>query len=163
MIILGIDPALSKLGWGIVKKDRDKIKYIASGMIKTTSTTPMCQRLATISLKLEETIKLYCPDMVAMEETFINKNASSSLALGYARGAVMALVGRYELPFREYKPNAVKKTVVGVGHAEKEQVLHMVKLLVSGTGEVKNLDESDALAVAYTCCVGSRFENNLVL
>src|SRR5687768_10714615 len=119
MIILGIDPALSKLGWGIVKKDRDKIKYIASGMIKTTSTTPMCQRLATISLKLEETIKLYCPDMVAMEETFINKNASSSLALGYARGAVMALVGRYELPFREYKPNAVKKTVVGVGHAEK--------------------------------------------
>src|SRR5262245_24869378 len=141
MIILGIDPALSKLGWGLIRNDLDKLKYIASGTIKTTSATPIHQRLATLSLELEELITAYRPDLVAMEETFINKNAASSLVLGYARGAVMALIGRHGLPLREYKPNTIKKTVVGAGHAEKGQVLHMIKLLISGASLVSNLDE----------------------
>lgn len=159
MIILGIDPALSNLGWGLIQNDQDRLKYIASGTIKTTSATPIHQRLAMLSLRLEELITAYQPDLVAMEETFINKNAVSSLALGYARGAIMALIGRHGLPLQEYKPNTVKKTVVGVGHAEKSQVLHMVRLLINGASLVQNLDESDALAIAYTCSVGNRLKN----
>jgi crossover junction endodeoxyribonuclease RuvC len=86
-----------------------------------------------------------------MEETFVNKNAISSLVLGYARGAVMSLIGKHQLPFHEFKPNTVKKTIVGVGHADKAQVQHMVKLLIKGAVSAKNFDESDALAIAFTC------------
>ena len=153
MKILGIDPALTSLGWGLIKLSPHKINYIASGLVKTKSTDLMHKRLYNIVDTIENIIETYNPDLIAMEETFINKNATSSLKLGYVRGAIMSLIGKFDKPYFEYTPNLIKKTVVGSGHAEKHQMAHMIKLIISGAHNLKNLDEVDALAVAYTCSV----------
>ena len=156
MIILGIDPALSRLGWGVISSDSSKLNYIASGIITTKSTELMHKRLAFITSKIEDVISLYKPDRIAMEETFVNMNNASSLKLGYARGAIMALIGRFDASFYEFKPNVIKKSVVGFGHAEKQQILQMIKLLLPASSSVTRLDEADAIAVAYTCSLYGR-------
>jgi crossover junction endodeoxyribonuclease RuvC len=157
MKILGIDPALASLGYGVIINQPPKITYLTSGTIITKPSQLMHKRLAIICEEIEGLIDLHKPDAIAMEETFINNNPTTSLKLGYVRGAIMALIGRYDIPFFEYKPNLIKKTVVGVGHAEKEQIIHMVKIILSGahTTELKS-DAADALAVAYTCLVHSQ-------
>jgi crossover junction endodeoxyribonuclease RuvC len=153
MIILGIDPALTNLGWAIIEIKLKKLSYIASGTLKTKSSDVMVQRLAYIVLSLEELIAEYKPGMVAMEETFVNMNPISSLKLGFVRGAIMALIGKYNLDLVEFKPNKIKKTIVGIGHAEKHQILHMIKILLPKTDHITNFDEADALAVAYNLAV----------
>lgn len=158
MKILGIDPALTCLGWGIIESNSPKIEYIDSGLIKTTSKELIWHRLSAISSLIETIIDLHKPDAVAMEETFVNKNPTSSLKLGYVRGALMATIGKTKLPYFEFLPNKIKKTIVGVGHAEKEQVKHMVNIIISGITRDISFDESDALAIAYTCMVN---QNNL--
>lgn len=157
-VILGIDPALARLGWGVInnKTKEQKLLYIASGVIKTSANISMPYRLANITEDLEKIILHYNPVIVAMEETFVNMNAASSMKLGYARGAIMALIGRKNLHFQEFKPNLVKKTVVGSGHAEKQQVLHMIKILMPDARHIEHFDEADALAVAYTSSVYNR-------
>lgn len=156
MVILGIDPALISLGWGVIYEDGSRLKYLASGIIKTSSAELMQDRLAHITFALEEIIENYKPDIIALEETFINSNAVSSLKLGYVRGAIMALIGRNRQKLIELKPNVIKKTVTGVGHAEKNQILHMIKILLPDCIHIKNFDESDAVAIAYTGCIYSR-------
>lgn len=148
--ILGIDPALSNLGYGIIRSQGNKISYIDSGTIKTSASESMHNRLYKLSSSIEQVILLNRPDVIAMEESFVNKNPSTSLKLGYARGALMALIGGMQIPYYEYKPNLIKKTVVGTGHADKEQVIHMMKIILSGSPEKLTSDEADALAVAYT-------------
>ncbi len=152
MIILGIDPSLASMGWGIIDA-RNPLKYLASGVIKTKSTELMPKRLAFINLELNSIIQKYIPNVVAMEETFVNMNNVSSLKLGYVRGAVMALIGEHDIPFHEFKPTTIKKTVVGYGHSDKNQVLQMIKLLLPGSHLLSNFDEADALPVAYACSV----------
>jgi len=153
MILLGIDPSLSSLGFGVIELAPPKIHYIASGCIKTDPSVEMHLRLSEIYQKLESIIDKYRPAIVAMEETFVNKNPVSSMKLSFVRGAVMALVGVKNIPFKEFKPNLIKKTIVGSGHAEKEQVMHMVRLLFPKASEIKSFDEADAIATAYTCSV----------
>jgi crossover junction endodeoxyribonuclease RuvC len=157
VIILGIDPALASLGWGIISDDgASKLKYVASGLIKTKADELIQNRLAYIADSLEKIIDEYKPGLIAMEETFVNTNAVSSLKLGYVRGAIMALIGRRNINFSEFKPNLIKKTVVGVGHAEKAQIVHMIKILLPGSTNIKNFDEADALAIAYTGSIYSK-------
>lgn len=151
MKILGIDPALTCLGWGVIKFNSPRICYVNSGTVKIDPKMPLHLRLSLISSSIEKVIDLYKPDSIGMEETFLNINAVSSLKLAYVRGALMALIGKTQLPYREFLPNQIKKTIVGVGHADKTQVKHMVKMIVSGTGDKISFDEADALAVAYTC------------
>ncbi|HJD59162.1 MAG TPA: crossover junction endodeoxyribonuclease RuvC [Rickettsia endosymbiont of Omalisus fontisbellaquei] len=153
MIVLGIDPALGSLGWAVVARQSTKLKYLASGTIKTSNKDEIHNRLAFINSTLEKVILEYQPNMAAIEETFVNTNSVTSLKLGYARGAIMSLIGRYNLDMREFKPNTIKKTVTGYGHAEKDQILHMIKLLLPGTSAITNSDEADAVAIAYTCHV----------
>lgn len=160
MKILGIDPALASLGWGMVEVKPPKINYIASGVLKTNSNVLLYKRLFSLSDAIGKIIDLYQPEVVAMEETFVNINAVSSSKLSYVRGAIMALVGSYDLPYHEYKPNLIKKTVVGSGHAEKHQIEHMLKLIISGTPAFGGADEFDALAVAYTCSVLQNAKKN---
>jgi len=150
MIILGIDPAIAHIGWGVIFCSSNSIKYIGSGVIDTDPADELHLRLALISQKIEEVIKTFKPDVAAMEEVFINKNALSSLKLSHARGAIMAVIGRANISLAEFAPNKVKKTLVGNGHAEKEQVVHMINLLLP-TAKITKFDEADALAVAYTC------------
>ena len=155
MKILGIDPGLTKVGWGLIHIYASKVIYLDSGIIKTDVSESIPLRLAGIYDTLEKVIQQFSPNKVAMEESFVNINAQSSLKLAYARGAIMSLIGKYNLEYYEYLPNKVKKATVGVGHADKNQVSHMMKRILSNMPLEKKmtLDESDALAVAYSCSV----------
>lgn len=156
MKILGIDPALTNLGYGLIASEAPKIRYIASGVIRSSASTPIHQRLHYIASEVEKLIAIHKPDKISMEETFMNTNAVSSLKLGYVRGALMAIFGGQETPYFEYKPNLIKKTLVGVGHADKNQIIHMIKIVLTAAPDTLSSDEADALAVAYTCLVHSR-------
>ncbi|MDB2682682.1 crossover junction endodeoxyribonuclease RuvC [Alphaproteobacteria bacterium] len=149
MIILGIDPGLQKTGWGIIMKDGNRLSYIASGLIKTDAKAPLPERLATLHHTLMEVITLHNPQTAAVEETFVNKNPASALKLGQARGVVLAVPAINGLPTAEYSANKVKKSIVGSGHASKEQIQHMIKILLPKSGKITE-DEADALAVAIT-------------
>lgn len=147
MRILGLDPSLSSTGWGIVETEGNKLKYIADGFIKTDPKAPIYQRLAKIHDELAKVIETYKPCEAAIEQIFLNDNPVSTIKLSMARGVVILAPALKDIPVVEYEPNKVKKAVVGVGKAEKQQVETMVKILLPGC-KPKNNDSSDALAIA---------------
>ena len=147
MRILGLDPSLSSTGWGIIEVDGNKMKYVADGFIKTDAKLPIYERLATIHNELAKIIDNYRPEEAAIEQIFLNDNPVSTIKLSMARGVVILAPALRDIPVVEYEPNKVKKAVVGVGKAEKQQVETMVKILLPGC-KPKNNDSSDALAIA---------------
>ncbi len=146
-LILGIDPGLRHTGWGIISYKGSLIKLIASGVINTNSTTKLCQRLGFLSSELKNILHEHKPVHCAMEEIFLNKNPATTIKLSHARGALMASIAAFGLEVEEYPSKTVKKTLVGVGNADKEQVLFMIKRMLPAK-EITNYDEADALAVA---------------
>ncbi|MDR1375793.1 MAG: crossover junction endodeoxyribonuclease RuvC [Holosporaceae bacterium] len=144
--ILGIDPGLHITGWGIVDYDGFHLGYIAHGVIVTSTADEISLRLSYIFKQLSDIIEKYSPLEVGVENVFVNKNPESSLKLGMARGAVICCVGVLGLKIAEYTPNKIKKSIVGSGHATKDQVSIMVQKLLN-CGSVK-LDAADALATA---------------
>ncbi len=149
MRILGLDPSLSSTGWGGIGVKDNRLRYVADGFIKTDSKLPIADRLALIHRTLNEVIETYKPDEAAIEQVFLNENPASTIKLGMARGVVILAPGLYNIPVTEYEPTKVKKALVGVGRAEKNQVETMVKVLLPGC-KPKNNDSSDALAMAIT-------------
>lgn len=147
-IILGIDPGLVTTGYGIIRQTNNVITPVAHGLIKPNAKAPMAERLKMLSLKLLEIIEFYHPVEAAIEETFVNKNPASALKLGMARGVLVMTPALKDIPVYEYGANKIKKTVVGVGHADKNQIIMMVaRLLPKIRGEL-TADSADALAVA---------------
>ncbi len=147
MRILGIDPGLQKTGWGIIDSQGHALTYVASGTIKTRSTDPMATRLLALDQGLSEVIAQFNPEESAIEETFVNQNPASALKLGIARGAAFLAPARAGLIVAEYPANLVKKSIVGSGHASKEQIGMMVRtLLPKATPDSE--DAADALAIA---------------
>lgn len=147
MRILGLDPSLSSTGWGVIEVENNRLRYVDDGFIKTDPKMDLPSRLALLHQKICDVIDIYHPDEAAIEEVFVNSNPFSSIKLGQARGVVILAPARYNIPVSEYEPNKIKKAVVGVGHAEKNQVETMVKVLLPGC-KPKNNDSSDALAIA---------------
>lgn len=147
MRILGIDPGLERTGWGIVDSRGHTLSFVASGVIRSKSSEGMAERLTRIDAELAAIVELHQPDVAAIEETFVNKNAASSLKLGQARGAAIIAPARAGLMVAEYSANKVKKSVVGAGHASKDQVGMMIKVLLPTVGDLA-ADAADALAVA---------------
>ncbi len=147
MRILGLDPSLSSTGWAIIETENNRLRYVADGFIKTDTKKTIAERLAEILRTLKQVIELYKPDEAAIEKVFLNSNAVSTIKLGMARGVVITAPALYNIPVTEYEPNKVKKAVVGVGHADKNQVEKMVQVLLPGC-KPKNNDSSDALAMA---------------
>ncbi len=147
MRVLGIDPGLENTGWGIIESEGSRLSFIAAGIVKTKPATPMAERLLKIDEELTLVLNQWQPETAAIEETFVNMNAASSLKLGQARGVAMLVPARYGIPVAEYATNLVKKSVVGSGHAAKDQVGMMIKMLLPGCGEL-GADAADALAVA---------------
>jgi crossover junction endodeoxyribonuclease RuvC len=143
---LGIDPGLHITGWGIVDFDGFHLKYVAYGTITTLPSENIGSRLSNIFKKLSNIIEEYSPTEVGIEDVFVNKNPFSSLKLGMARGAAICCAGVLGLSIHEYTPNKIKKSVVGTGHATKEQISIMIQKLLN-CDNVK-LDAADALAVA---------------
>ena len=149
MRILGLDPSLSSTGWGVIEVNANRLHYIADGFIPTSPKMPIEERLDIIFNTLSEVIETYQPVEAAIEKTFLNSNPETSLKLSMARGVVILAAGHYHLPLFEFDPTKVKKALVGVGHADKNQVETMVKILLPGC-KPKNNDSSDALAMAIT-------------
>ena len=147
--ILGIDPGLRNTGWGLITQDGSKLSFIACGTIKSDEKTSLAERLKQLHDGLSEIIASYTPDEAAVEETFVNKDARATLKLGHARGIALLVPARAGLSVAEYAPNLVKKTIVGAGHADKDQIHMMVKVLLPKS-DAKTPDAADALAIAMT-------------
>jgi len=147
MRLLGLDPGLRFTGWGVVDVDGHRLRHVANGTLKSTATRSIAERLLELHDGVLEILGRYSPGEAAVEETFVNKNPESTLKLGLARGAVILAPAKQGLRVTEYAPNRVKKTVVGAGHANKDQVQIMVsKLLPEAVFD--SADAADALAVA---------------
>lgn len=145
--LLGLDPGLRNTGWGIIDARDNRLTFVACGVITTNSRDALSDRLSDLYRGIEEVIEAHRPHEAAVEETFVNKNAASTLKLGQARGISLLVPARSGLPVAEYPPNLVKKTVVGTGHATKDQVQMMVRTLLPGS-TVTAADAADALAIA---------------
>lgn len=147
MRILGIDPGLERTGWGIIESEGSRLSFLSAGVILSKSTESMAVRLSRIDKELSQIVDQWKPDSAAIEETFVNKNAASSLKLGQARGVAIVAPARVGLDVAEYSANTIKKSVVGVGHAGKDQIGMMIKVLLPMAGQLTS-DAADALAVA---------------
>ena len=145
--IIGIDPGLRNTGWGVIEAEGTRLSYVADGSVHSDADAPLATRLLQIHTQLAEILQRYAPDEAAIEETFVNKDARATLKLGQARGAAMLAPALAGISVAEYAPNVVKKSVVGAGHAEKDQVKHMVKVLLP-RAELNSADSVDALAIA---------------
>ena len=154
MIILGIDPALKNTGYGVLRKEGNSIIYLSSGIIQTKN-APMTEALAYISNRIGEIIEEFRPDSTSLEKVFINKNPLSSMSLCYARGAILAVIGKYNLPVEEFAPNLIKKSIAGSGTATKDQMISMVNILLPGHN-FTNHDEVDAIACAYAATISNK-------
>ena len=152
MRILGIDPGLRNLGWGLIDVSGARLSHVANGICHTekgdvADKGDLAQRLLSLHTQLSDVLRKYAPDEAAVENTFVNKDAVATLKLGQARGIALLVPAQFGLSVGEYAPNAVKKTVVGVGHAAKVQVDHMVRIHLPGV-QIAGPDAADALAIA---------------
>ncbi|MEJ1979263.1 MAG: crossover junction endodeoxyribonuclease RuvC [Acetobacteraceae bacterium] len=145
--LLGIDPGLRFTGWGLIEVDGNRLRHIADGVLATDSDAPVPDRLKAIHDGLTALFAEHRPDEAAVEETYVNRNGSATLKLGYARGVALLAPALVGIPVREYGAMAVKQAVVGTGAATKEQVAMMVRRLLPGA-ILRRADASDALAVA---------------
>jgi crossover junction endodeoxyribonuclease RuvC len=145
--IIGIDPGLRHTGWGIIEVEGTRLSYLADGAVHSVTEDDLATRLLQIHQQILAVLHEFKPDEAAIEETFVNKDARATLKLGQARGVVMLAPVLLKIPVAEYAPNVIKKTVVGNGHAEKDQVKHMVKILLP-RAVLNTADSVDALAIA---------------
>ena len=145
--ILGVDPGLRNTGWGLIEVLGSRLSFLACGSIRTDPGVTLAGRLASIHCALTALVDESAPHEAAVEETFVNCDPQSTLKLGQARGVALAALALKDLPVSEYAANLIKKTVVGVGHAEKNQVAMMVKMLLPASNPSVP-DAADALAVA---------------
>ncbi len=150
MKIIGIDPGSRKTGYGIIEKEGNRNQYIGSGTIHLKETLVLAERLVILDEKLAEILREFEPDCGSIETIFFSKNAKSALILGHARGVALLKLASQQLPIYEYTPLEVKQTIVGTGRASKEQVQHMVRVLLNQKQILMGEDESDALAIAIT-------------
>ena len=145
--LLGIDPGLRFTGWGIVDSAGNRLRHVADGVISTADLSDVPLRLKHLDDALAEILRRYAPDEAAVEETYVNRNATATLKLGYARGVALLAPARHGIPVFEYGAKTVKLAVVGTGGADKDQVGLMVRRLLPGSVQ-KRADAADALAVA---------------
>jgi crossover junction endodeoxyribonuclease RuvC len=145
--IIGIDPGLRRTGWGAIEVVGNSIRFVASGSVTSDAAEALAPRLHALFEGLVAVVERLAPDEAAVEQTFVNRDAVATLKLGQARGIAMLVPARAGLAVAEYAPNAVKKAVVGAGHADKKQIRMMVKVLLP-KAEFDSDDAADALAIA---------------
>jgi len=150
MVILGIDPGLATLGYGVIEADRGNYKLLQFGTVNTPAGQPMPQRLRAIYQGVSELMRIYRPDDVAFEELFFSKNITTGMAVSAARGCALLAVVEHTDNIYEYTPMQIKQSVTGYGGADKHQVQHMVKLLLHMETIARPDDAADAVACALT-------------
>ena len=147
MIVLGIDPGTRKTGYGVVRKDGNRLARIDSGVIRLNEKSPMEERLPKLYDQLNEVILANGPDEGAVESLFFSKNANSALKLGHARGVILLCMQRHDLTIASYPPAMVKRSIIGGGRAEKTQIQRVVGAILGLRAPLQE-DEADALAIA---------------
>ncbi|MEM6615807.1 MAG: crossover junction endodeoxyribonuclease RuvC [Pseudomonadota bacterium] len=145
--IIGLDPGLRHMGWGVIESVGTRLVPIASGTVRPPTRGTMANRLAVLYDGLIDVLMAQEPLEAAVEETFVNRDPAGALKLGQARGVALLAPARYGIPVAEYAANKIKKTVVGVGHADKVQVQAMINVLLP-TAKPESADAADALAIA---------------
>jgi crossover junction endodeoxyribonuclease RuvC len=145
--IIGIDPGLRRTGWGLIDSTGNALRFLASGKVESDGEADLATRLLQLHRGLSAVVAEWRPDEAAVEQTFVNKDATATLKLGQARGIAMLVPAQAGLPVSEYAPNAVKKSVIGVGHGDKKQIHMMVKVLMP-RAQFNSDDAADALAIA---------------
>ncbi|MDK2811727.1 MAG: crossover junction endodeoxyribonuclease RuvC [Petroclostridium sp.] len=161
MVILGIDPGIAIVGYGIIKYEGNKFTVIDYGAVTTAPSMSLPERLKVIYRETECLIDTYHPDVVTVEELFFNKNVKTALTVGHGRGVAILAAANKGLNIYEYTPLQVKQSVVGYGRAEKAQVQQMVKVILSLTAVPKPDDVADALAVAVCHAHSANMNNRL--
>jgi crossover junction endodeoxyribonuclease RuvC len=147
--ILGIDPGLRRTGWGVLDVDGNRLIFVGCGSVETREGTALADRLLAIHDGLARVLGDFKPCEAAVEQTFVNRDGVATLKLGQARGVAMLAPAMFGIMVAEYAPNLVKKTVVGAGHADKNQIQAMLKILLP-KADPKSADAADALAIAIT-------------
>ena len=147
--ILGIDPGLRRTGWGVIDVDGNRLIYVGCGSVESCDSLPLAQRLLAIHEGLAKVVSEHAPLEAAVEQTFVNKDGAGTLKLGQARGVAMLVPAMAGIVVAEYAPNQVKKTVVGAGHADKNQIRVMLGVLLP-KAQPATPDAADALAIAIT-------------
>jgi crossover junction endodeoxyribonuclease RuvC len=155
--ILGLDPGLAHMGWGAIDVAGSRLIYVAHGVIATRTAEGLGPRLMRLHGELVQVIALHRPAAIAVEQAFVHKDPSAALKLGHARAVALLAAAQAGLDIAEYAPNHIKKSVVGNGHAGKEQVLAMVRRLLPAS-RVEQSDAADALAaaIAHAHLAGTR-------
>ena len=148
MRILGIDPGVAIVGFGVIDVDGGRQKMVQYGAINTEAGLPLATRLVQIGRDLEQLIELFKPDEIAIEELFFSKNITTGIAVAHGRGVILYTAERLQVPIYEYTPMQVKQAVVGYGLAEKKQIQDMVRRLLKLKAIPRPDDAADALAVA---------------
>ena len=159
MKLLGIDPGLRNMGWGVIETDGNRLIYGGDGVVKSDPNLSLAERLVQLHDGLLIVIEQFQPKEAAVEETFVNVNPASTLKLGQARGIALFVPSKLGLRVAEYSPNLIKKSLVGSGHASKEQVQMMIRTLLPGC-HFQSADSADALAIAI-CHAHHRHSCNL--
>lgn len=147
--IIGIDPGLRRTGWGVIDLSGTRLSFVAAGCVSSAAEDDLAVRLLTLHAGISDVIRAHRPTEAAVEQTFVNRDAAATLKLGQARGVAMLVPAQAGIGVAEYAPNAVKKAVVGAGHADKAQIRMMVKVLLP-RAIFDGDDAADALAIAIT-------------
>jgi crossover junction endodeoxyribonuclease RuvC len=155
--ILGLDPGLARMGWGVIDVSGSKLSHVAHGVLTSDAKTDLGARLMALHAALSDVIAELAPAAIAVEQAFVHKDPSAALKLGHARAVALLAGAQAGLEIAEYTPNHIKKCVVGAGHADKNQVLAMVRRLLPTAG-VEQPDAADALAaaIAHAHLAGTR-------
>ena len=159
MIVLGIDPGVATIGFGVVRAERQKNTLVQYGVITTPPGIPLSSRLLQISDDMEELIRTFHPDEMAVEELFFTKNITTGIAVAHGRGVILYAAEKCGVPLYEYTPSQVKLAVTGYGKAEKRQVMDMTRRLLNLSAVPKPDDAADAVAIAL--CHARSFTSRL--
>jgi crossover junction endodeoxyribonuclease RuvC len=148
MIIFGIDPGTAITGYGVIRGEKNSVRWIDSGVIATKPSLPLAERLERIYDALIDKMRRHAPGRVCIEEAFYGKNVRTTLVLGHSRGVAMLAAKKAGAVVAEYSPRQIKKAVTGNGNAAKEQVAYMIRMLLTPPEKHDQTDAYDALAVA---------------
>jgi crossover junction endodeoxyribonuclease RuvC len=147
--ILGLDPGLARMGWGVIDVAGTRLSHVGHGILTSDAKAGLGRRLQVLHAALERVIAEHRPSAIAVEQAFVAKDPSAALKIGHARAIALLAAAQADLEIAEYAPNHIKKCVVGVGHAGKEQVQAMIRVLLP-TARCTQADAADALAAAIT-------------
>ena len=148
MRILGIDPGVAIVGFGLIESDRGRQQMLRYGAITTQAGLPLATRLLQIQQDMEQLLEVFQPDEISIEELFFSKNITTGIAVAHARGVILCAAEEKQIPIYEYTPMQIKQAVVGYGLAEKKQVMDMTRRLLKLREVPKPDDAADALAIA---------------